>query len=119
MKLQKVRNFVLKSSKFLSVFSIIITLLLAFIIFLSKLFPYNDIFYSIDWLNELIMTCFGICCFYGSIFILPSLFGLSAILTGVIAFKKHNAKEYLDIRFLIVLAGIFLPLGLILLSENF
>ena len=119
MKLQKFKELVLSLGKALSIFSIAVTLLLALLIFLSKLFPYNDIFQSIYWLNEIIMTCFCICFFYGSIFILPSLFGLSFILTGIVAYKNRNAKEFLNLRFLIILTGIFLPLGLIWLSENF
>ncbi|MBE6751601.1 MAG: hypothetical protein E7556_03630 [Ruminococcaceae bacterium] len=119
MKIEKFKNLVLSLGKALSIFSIAVTLLVALLIFLSKLFTYNDIFQSIYWLNEIIMTCFGICCFYGSIYILPALLGLSFILTSIIAFKNHNAKEFLDLRFLIILTDIFLPLGLILLSENF
>lgn len=121
MKIEKFKNLVLSLGKALSIFSIVVTLLVVFLDFLPERFTYtyNDFFHSIDWLIKLIITCFGICCFYGSIFILPSLFGLSFILTGIVAYKNRNAKEFLNLRFLIILTGIFLPLGLILLSENF
>lgn len=121
MKIEKFKNLVLSLGKALSIFSIVVTLLVVFLDFLPERFTYtyNDFFHSIDWLIKLIITCFGICYYCGSIYILPALLGLSFILTSIIAFKNHNAKEFLDLRFLIILTGIFLPLGLILLSENF
>ena len=70
-------------------------------------------------LNEIITSCLEIVIFYGSVFVLPVLFGLGAILTGIMAFKNRNVKEILDLRFLIILVGILSPLGLVLLSENF
>ena len=123
MKLQKFRNFVLNLGKILAIFTIALTSIVAVIIFAYKTFPDLDmIFHSIDWLRDLylgftefIMNCLEICTFYGSVFVLPSLFGLSAILTGIIAFKNHNTKEFLKPGFLIILAGIFLPFALILL----
>ncbi len=118
MKLEKIKNLVLGLGKGLSVFSIIVTLLIVFLVFLSEIFIYNDFFDSIKWLIEFIVTCFGICFYCGSIFVLPSLFCLGVILTVIIAFKNHNAKELLNLRFLIILAGILSPLGLFLLSEN-
>ena len=119
MKLEKIKNLVLGLGKGLSIFSIIVTLLIVFLGILSEIFLYNDFFDSIKWLIEFIITCFGICFYCGSVFVLPSLFGLGAILTGIIAFKNRNVKEILDLRFLIILVGILSPLGLFLLSENF
>ena len=121
MKLEKIQNLVLGLGKGLSIFSIVVTLLVVFLDFLPERFTYtyNDFFHSIDWLIKLIITCFGICFYCGSVFVLPSLFGLGAILTGIMAFKNRNVKEILDLRFLIILVGILSPLGLFLLLENF
>ena len=120
MKIEKFKNLVLSLGKALSIFSIVVTLLVVFLGFLPERFTYtyNDFFHSIDWLIELIITCFGICYYCVSIYILPALLGLSFILTSIIAFINHNAKEFLDLRFLIVFAGTLLPLGSFLLLEN-
>ena len=125
MKLQKFRNIVFNLGKILAIFTIALTSIATVILFAYKIYPDLDtIFYSIDWLRdfylgftEFIMNCLEICTFYGSVFVLPSLFGLSAILTGIIAFKNHDAKEFLKPGFLIILAGVFLPFALILLPE--
>ena len=108
MKLEKIKNLVLGLGKGLSIVSITITILGAVIMVFSEL---NPNYYLGDWLNEIITCCLEIVIFYGSVFVLPVLFGLGAILTGVIAFKNRNVKELLDLRFLIIIAGIFLPFG--------
>ncbi len=108
MKLEKIKNLVLGLGKWLSIFSIVVTISAAVIVIRLELNPH---FYLDDWLNEIITSCLEIVIFYGSVFVLPVLFGLGAILTGVIAFKNRNVKELLDLRFLIIIAGIFLPFG--------
>ena len=45
-------------------------------------------------------------------FVLPAIFVSGIVLTGVVAFKKHKPKEFLDLRFLVILIGILLTLGL-------
>ena len=108
MKLEKIKNLVLGLGKGLSIFSIVVTISAAVIVIRLELNPH---FYLDDWLNEIITSCLEIVIFYGSVFVLPVLFGLGAILTGIIAFKNRNVKELLDLRFLIIVAGIFLPFG--------
>ena len=49
MKLEKIKNLVLGLGKGLSIFSIIVTLLIVFLGFLSEIFLYNDFFDSIKW----------------------------------------------------------------------
>lgn len=112
MKLEKIKNLVLGLGKGLSIFSIVVTISAAVIVICLELNPH---FCLDDWLNEIITSCLEIVIFYGSVFVLPSLFGLGAILTGIIAFKNRNAKELLDLRFLIIMSGIFLPFGFIFL----
>ena len=116
MKLEKIKNLVLGLGKGISIFSIVVTISAAVIVIRLELNPH---FYLDDWLNEIITSCLEIVIFYGSVFVLPGLFGLGAILTGIIAFKNRNAKELLDLRFLIILAGIFLPFGFLFLPYFF
>ena len=108
MKLEKIKNLVLGLGKGISIFSIVVTISAAVIVIRLELNPH---FYLDDWLNEIITSCLEIVIFYGSVFVLPGLFGFGAILTGIIAFKNRNMKEFLDLRFLIIIAGIFLPFG--------
>lgn len=108
MKLEKIKNLVLGVGKGLAIFSIVVTIISAVIVISLEL---GSHFYLEDWLNEIITCCLEIVIFYGSAFVLPVIFGLGAILTGVIAFKNRNMKELLDLRFLIIIAGIFLPFG--------
>lgn len=116
MKLEKIKNLVLGVGKGLSIFSIVVIIISTVIVIRLEL---GSHFYLEDWLNEIITSCLEIVIFYGSVFVLPGLFGFGAILTGIIAFKKRNAKEFLDLRFLIILAGIFLPFGFLFLPEFF
>lgn len=77
MKLEKIKNLVLGLGKGLSIVSITITILGAVIMVFSEL---NPNYYLGDWLNEIITYCLEIVIFYGSVFVLPVLFGLGAIL---------------------------------------
>ena len=112
MKLEKIKNLVLGVGKWLSIFSIVVIIISTVIVIRLEL---GSHFHLEDWLNEIITSCLEIVIFYGSVFVLPGLFGFGAILTGIIAFKNRNMKEFLDLRFLIILAGIFLPFGFLFL----
>jgi len=119
MKLERLKNRVLSIGKFLSVASIINVVLT----YVSEVFGYivecsgadsnlywlSDILYRFsDVLTIILFKITG----YASMFVLPAIFVSGIVLTGVVAFKKHKPKEFLDLRFLVIIIGILLTLGL-------
>lgn len=112
MKIERLKNRVLSIGKLLSIVSIIVTIST----YVSEVFVYivdHSGTTGIDlwWLSDISLVVFS-ACLYVCMFVLPVIFVSGIILTVIIAFKNHKTKELLDLRFLVILIGMFLTLGL-------
>ncbi len=111
MKLESVKNRVLSIGKLLSVSSIIGTISTYVSVVLVYIVDHSGTGIDLWWLSD--VSSFVFCaCLYVCMFVLPVIFVSGIILEVIIAFKNHNAKEVPDLRFLVILIGILLTLGL-------
>ena len=111
MKLESVKNRVLSIGKLLSVSSIIGTITTYVSMVLVYIGDHSGTGIDLWWLSDISLFVFS-ACIYVCVFVLPVIFVLGIILEVIIALKNHNAKETPDLRFLVILIGILLTLGL-------
>ncbi len=114
MKLETVKNRVLSIGKLLSVSSIIVTISTYVSAVLVYIGDHSGTGIDLWWLSDISSFLFCACLFV-CVFVLPVIFVLGIILEVIIAFKTHNVKETPDLRFLVILIGVLLTLGLGLL----
>ena len=111
MKLESVKNRVLSIGKLLSVSSIIVTISTYVSAVLVYIGDHSGTGIDLWWLSGISLFLFCVCLFV-CMFVLPVIFVLGIILEVVIAIKNHKAKETPDLRFLVILIGVLLTLGL-------
>lgn len=111
MKLERVKNRVLSIGKLLSVSSIIGTISTYVSVVLVYIGDHSGTGIDLWWLSDISLFVFS-ACLYVCVFVLPVIFVLGIILEVIIAFKNHKAKETPDLRFLVILIGVLLTLGL-------
>ena len=111
MKLESVKNRVLSIGKLLSVSSIIGTITTYVSMVLVYIGDHSGTGIDLWWLSDISLFVFS-ACLYVCVFVLPVIFVLGIILEVIIAFKNHKAKGTPDLRFLVILIGILLTLGL-------
>lgn len=111
MKLESVKNRVLSIGKLLSVSSIIGTITTYVSAVLVYIGDHSGTGIDLWWLSDISLFVFSACLFV-CMFVLPVIFVLGIILEVIIAIKNHKAKETPDLRFLVILIGVLLTLGL-------
>ena len=111
MKLERVKNRVLSIGKLLSVSSIIGTISTYVSAVLVYIGDHSGTGIDLWWLSDISLFVFG-ACIYVCVFVLPVIFVLGILFEVIIALKNHNAKETPDLRFLVILIGVLLTLGL-------
>ena len=111
MKLESVKNRVLSIGKLLSVSSIIVTISTYVSAVLVYIGDHSGTGIDLWWLSDISLFLFCVCLFV-CMFVLPVIFVSGIILEVIIAFKNHYAKETPDLRFLVILIGVLLTLGL-------
>ena len=117
MKVEKLKNNILNIGKKISIITIIGTVLTYILSLLIYAIGHSGDPVDLYYFSEVLMISFTYGCFYCGVFVLSTIFISGVILTSIVATKKHNPKEFIDSRFIKILTGIILPLGLGLLWE--
>ena len=110
MRIVKTKNNVLDIGKKISVIAIISSVTTYILALFFYVIEHSDVDISLHY----IFMMFFYFCLFASAIILSAIFITGIVLTGIVAFKTHNPKEFLNSKFLIILIGVLLPIGLIL-----